>query len=150
MIVVLQRVSKASVTVEGALIGRIDAGLLVLMCAEKGDTDAVADKMLAKILKLRIFGDEHGKMNLSVQDVSGGLLIVSQFTLAAEVSSGTRPGFSKAAAPDEGRRLYDYFVDRAKRSHHLVQTGRFAADMQVALVNDGPVTVPITLRDSST
>lgn len=117
---------------------------------KKGDTDAVADKMLAKILKLRIFGDEHGKMNLSVQDVSGGLLIVSQFTLAAEVSSGTRPGFSKAAVPEEGRRLYDYFVDRAKRSHHLVQTGRFAADMQVALVNDGPVTVPITLRDSST
>lgn len=146
MIVVLQRVSEASVTVEGELIGRIGAGLLVLLCAEKGDTDALADKMLAKILKLRIFGDDHGKMNLSLQDVAGGLLIVSQFTLAADVSSGTRPGFSAAAAPEEGRRLYDYFVERAKQSHAVVQTGRFAADMKVSLVNDGPVTIPLTLR----
>ncbi len=148
MIVVLQRVSEASVTVEGELIGRIGAGLLVLLCAEKGDTDALADKMLAKILKLRIFGDDHGKMNLSLQDVAGGLLIVSQFTLAADVSSGTRPGFSAAAAPEEGRRLYDYFVERAKQSHAVVQTGRFAADMKVSLVNDGPVTIPLTLRAS--
>jgi D-tyrosyl-tRNA(Tyr) deacylase len=148
MIVVLQRVSEASVTVEGELIGRIGAGLLVLLCAEKGDTDALADKMLAKILKLRIFGDDHGKMNLSLQDVAGGLLIVSQFTLAADVSSGTRPGFSAAAAPEEGRRLYDYFVERAKQSHAVVQTGRFAADMKVSLVNDGPVTIPMTLRTS--
>jgi D-tyrosyl-tRNA(Tyr) deacylase len=148
MIVVLQRVSEASVTVEGELIGRIGAGLLVLLCAEKGDTDALADKMLAKILKLRIFGDDHGKMNLSLQDVAGGLLIVSQFTLAADVSSGTRPGFSAAAAPEEGRRLYDYFVERAKQSHAVVQTGRFAADMKVSLVNDGPVTIPLTLRTS--
>ena len=132
MIVVLQRVSEASVTVESELIGRIGAGLLVLLCAEKGDTDALADKMLAKILKLRIFGDDHGKMNLSLQDVAGGLLIVSQFTLAADVSSGTRPGFSAAAAPEEGRRLYDYFVERAKQSHAVVQTGRFAADMKVS------------------
>ena len=148
MIVVLQRVSEASVTVESELIGRIGAGLLVLLCAEKGDTDALADKMLAKILKLRIFGDDHGKMNLSLQDVAGGLLIVSQFTLAADVSSGTRPGFSAAAAPEEGRRLYDYFVERAKQSHAVVQTGRFAADMKVSLVNDGPVTIPMTLRTS--
>ena len=148
MIVVLQRVSEASVEVEGELIGRIGAGLLVLLCAEKGDTDALADKMLAKILKLRIFGDDHGKMNLSLQDVAGGLLIVSQFTLAADVSSGTRPGFSAAAAPEEGRRLYDYFVERAKQSHAVVQTGRFAADMKVSLVNDGPVTIPMTLRTS--
>ena len=148
MIVVLQRVSEASVTVESELIGRIGAGLLVLLCAEKGDTDALADKMLAKILKLRIFGDDHGKMNLSLQDVAGGLLIVSQFTLAADVSSGTRPGFSAAAAPEEGRRLYDYFVERAKQSHAVVQTGRFAADMKVSLVNDGPVTIPLTLRTS--
>lgn len=148
MIVVLQRVSEASVTIESELIGRIGAGLLVLLCAEKGDTDALADKMLAKILKLRIFGDDHGKMNLSLQDVAGGLLIVSQFTLAADVSSGTRPGFSAAAAPAEGRRLYDYFVERAKQSHAVVQTGRFAADMKVSLVNDGPVTIPMTLRTS--
>jgi D-tyrosyl-tRNA(Tyr) deacylase len=148
MRVVLQRVSEASVKVDGELIGRIGAGLLVLLCAEKGDTDEVADKMLAKILKLRIFGDDSGKMNLSVQDVFGGLLIVSQFTLAADVSSGTRPGFSAAAAPEEGRRLYDYFVDRAKLLHPVVQTGRFAADMKVALVNDGPVTIPISLRAS--
>ena len=121
------RAAYARVQVEGELIGRIGAGLLVLLCAEKGDTDEVADKMLAKILKLRIFGDDSGKMNLSVQDVAGGLLIVSQFTLAADVSSGTRPGFSAAAAPEEGRRLYDYFVDRAKQLHAVVHTGRFAA-----------------------
>ena len=148
MIAVLQRVSEASVKVEGELIGRIGTGLLVLLCAEKGDTEELADKMLAKILKLRIFGDASGKMNLSVQDVAGGLLIVSQFTLAADVSSGTRPGFSAAAVPAEGRRLYDYFVERAKQMHAVVQTGRFAADMQVALVNDGPVTIPMTLRTS--
>ena len=146
MIVVLQRVSEASVRVHGEVIGQIGAGLLVLFCAEKGDTDAVADKMLAKILKMRIFGDDAGKMNLSVQDTAGGLLVVSQFTLAADISSGTRPGFSGAAAPEEGRRLYDYFVAQARQVHAGVQTGRFAADMKVALVNDGPVTIPMTLR----
>lgn len=146
MIVVLQRVSEASVRVHGEVIGQIGAGLLVLFCAEKGDTDAVADKMLAKILKMRIFGDDAGKMNLSVQDTAGGLLVVSQFTLAADISSGTRPGFSGAAAPEEGRRLYEYFVAQARQEHAVVQTGRFAADMKVALVNDGPVTIPMTLR----
>lgn len=146
MIVVLQRVSEASVRVDGEVIGQIGAGLLVLLCAEKGDTDAVADKMLAKILKMRIFGDAAGKMNWSVQDTAGGLLVVSQFTLAADISSGTRPGFSGAAAPEEGRRLYEYFVAQARQVHAVVQTGRFAADMKVALVNDGPVTIPMTLR----
>lgn len=146
MIVVLQRVSEASVRVAGEVIGQIGAGLLVLLCAEKGDTDEVADKMLTKILKMRIFGDDAGKMNLSVQDTAGGLLVVSQFTLAADVSSGTRPGFSGAAAPEEGRRLYDHFVARARQLHPVVQTGRFAADMKVALVNDGPVTIPMTLH----
>lgn len=146
MIAVLQRVSEASVRVDGTVIGQINAGLLVLLCAEKGDTHEVADKMLAKILKMRIFGDDTGKMNLSVQDTAGGLLVVSQFTLAADVSSGTRPGFSAAAAPEDGRRLYDYFVSRAQQLHAVVQTGRFAADMKVALVNDGPVTIPMTLR----
>jgi D-tyrosyl-tRNA(Tyr) deacylase len=146
MIVLLQRVSEASVRVDGTVIGQIGQGLLVLLCAEKGDTDEVADKMLAKILKMRIFSDDAGKMNLSVQDVAGGLLVVSQFTLAADVASGTRPGFSAAAPPEEGRRLYDHFVLRAQQLHEVVQTGRFAADMKVALVNDGPVTIPMTLR----
>jgi D-tyrosyl-tRNA(Tyr) deacylase len=145
MIAVLQRVSEASVRVDGAVIGQIGAGLLVLLCAEKGDTDAVAEKMLAKMLKLRIFGDGAGKMNLSVQDVAGGLLVVSQFTLAADVSSGTRPGFSGAAAPDDARRLYDHFVAQAQKAHPVVQTGRFAADMKVALINDGPITIPMRM-----
>jgi D-aminoacyl-tRNA deacylase len=145
MIAVLQRVSEASVRVDGEVIGQIGAGLLVLLCAEKGDTEAVADKMLAKMLKLRIFGDGAGKMNLSVQDVAGGLLVVSQFTLAADVSSGTRPGFSGAAAPDDARRLYDHFVAQAQKDHPVVQTGRFAADMKVALTNDGPITIPMRM-----
>ena len=145
MIAVLQRVSEASVCVEGEVIGQIGAGLLVLLCAEKGDTEAVADKMLAKMLKLRIFGVGAGKMNLSVQDVAGGLLVVSQFTLAADVSSGTRPGFSGAAAPDDARSLYDHFVAQAQKDHPVVQTGRFAADMKVALINDGPITIPIRM-----
>ena len=145
MIAVLQRVSEASVRVDGAVIGQIGAGLLVLLCAEKGDTDAVADKMLAKILKLRIFSDEAGKMNLSVQDVGGGLLVVSQFTLAADVAGGNRPSFTQAAAPDEGRRLYEHFVAQAQKAHPVVQTGRFAADMKVALINDGPITIPMRM-----
>jgi D-tyrosyl-tRNA(Tyr) deacylase len=105
----------------------------------------VADKLLAKILKLRIFADEAGKMNRSVQDVGGGLLVVSQFTLAADVTGGNRPSFTQAAKPDEGRCLYEHFVAQARAAHPLVQTGQFAADMKVALVNDGPVTIPIRL-----
>ena len=127
----------------GREVGAIGPGLLVLLCAERGDTDAVADKLLAKLLKLRIFSDAAGKMNLSVQDVAGGLLIVSQFTLAADTSGGNRPSFTGAAAPDEGRRLYDYFVAKARAAHPVVATGEFAADMQVALINDGPVTIPL-------
>ena len=145
MIAALQRVSEASVRVDGAVIGQIDAGLLVLLCAEKGDTDVVADKMLDKILKLRIFSDDKGKMNLSVQDVGGGLLVVSQFTLAADVAGGNRPSFTQAAAPDEGRRLYEHFVAQAQKAHPVVQTGRFAADMKVALINDGPITIPMRM-----
>ena len=145
MIAVLQRVSEASVRVDGAVIGQIDAGLLVLLCAEKGDTEAVADKMLAKMLKLRIFSDEAGKMNRSVQDVGGGLLVVSQFTLAADVAGGNRPSFTQAAAPEDGRRLYGYFVAQARAAHPLVQTGQFAADMKVSLVNDGPITIPMRM-----
>lgn len=145
---VLQRVAQARVVIAGQTVGEIAQGLLVLVCAERGDTEAQADKLLAKILKLRIFSDDAGKMNRSVQDLdgqgrSGGLLIVSQFTLAADASGGNRPSFTGAAPPDEGRRLYDYFVAQARASHPQVETGQFAADMQVHLVNDGPVTIPL-------
>ena len=147
---VLQRVSEACVAIAGETVGRIGRGLLVLVCAERGDSEAQSDKLLAKILKLRIFSDDAGKMNRSVQDIDGqgacgGLLIVSQFTLAADVSGGNRPSFTGAAAPDEGRRLYDDFVARARAAHPQVETGRFAADMQVHLVNDGPVTIPLQI-----
>jgi len=145
VIAVLQRVSEACVRVEGEVIGQIGSGLLVLLCAEKGDTEAVADKMLAKMLKLRIFSDEAGKMNRSVQDVAGGLLVVSQFTLAADVAGGNRPSFTQAAAPEDGRRLYEHFVAQARAAHPVVQTGRFAADMKVSLVNDGPITIPMRM-----
>ncbi len=146
MLAVVQRVREARVVVDGETIGEIGAGLLVLVCAERGDTESQGDKLLAKLLKLRIFSDEAGKMNRSVQDVQGGLLVVSQFTLAADTSGGNRPSFTNAAAPEDGRRLYDDFVAKARAAHPVVQTGRFAADMQVHLVNDGPVTIPMTVR----
>ncbi|MDD2546061.1 MAG: D-aminoacyl-tRNA deacylase [Burkholderiaceae bacterium] len=145
MISVLQRVRGARVEVEGQTVGAIGAGLLALVCAEQGDTEAEADKWLAKVLKLRIFSDEDGKMNRSLQDTGGGLLIVSQFTLAADTRSGNRPSFKQAAAPDEGRRLYGYCVAQARAAHPVVAEGRFAADMQVHLVNDGPVTIPLRI-----
>ena len=150
MISVLQRVSSARVDVDGQTVGAIGPGLLVLVCAEQGDTQVQGDKLLAKILKLRIFSDANGKMNNSVQDMdgagtAGGLLIVSQFTLAADVSGGNRPSFTGAAAPEDGRRLYEGFVDAARCAHAVVQTGIFAADMQVSLVNDGPVTIPLRI-----
>jgi D-tyrosyl-tRNA(Tyr) deacylase len=142
---VLQRVAQARVDIAGETVGAIGAGLLVLLCAERGDTDALADRMLAKLLKLRIFSDDAGKMNRSVQDIGGGLLVVSQFTLAADVSGGNRPSFTAAAPPDEGRRLYDHFVAQARAAHPVVATGAFGADMQVHLVNDGPVTIPLQM-----
>lgn len=147
MITVLQRVQQARVEIEGRVAGRIDQGLLVLVCAEQGDSEKEADKLLSKLLKLRIFSDETGKMNRSVQDIGGGLLIVSQFTLAADASNGNRPSFTQAAKPDEGRRLYDYVVQQAQALHTVgpVQTGVFGADMQVHLVNDGPVTIPLRI-----
>ena len=150
MISVLQRVREARVDVDGQTVGAIGAGLLVLVCAERGDTEAEANKLLAKILKLRIFSDEAGKMNRSVQDLDGrgtcgGLLLVSQFTLAADTTGGNRPSFTQAAAPEEGRRLYDYLVAQARKFHPIVATGQFAADMQVHLVNDGPVTIPLRM-----
>ena len=143
MLTVVQRVSQASVTVAGRTTGAIGPGLLVLLCAEHGDDEAVADRLLAKLLKLRIFSDAAGKMNRSVQDVGGGLLVVSQFTLAADTAGGNRPSFTNAAPPELGRRLYEYFVAQARAAHPQVATGEFAADMQVALVNDGPVTIPL-------
>ena len=146
MIALLQRVSQARVDIAGETVGQIGAGLLVLVCAEPADTEAVVQKLLAKILKLRIFADEAGKMNRSVQDEGGGLLIVSQFTLAADTSGGNRPGFTGAAPPALGEALYDRFVALARAQHPLVATGRFGADMQVHLVNDGPVTIPMRMH----
>lgn len=151
MISILQRVSEARVVIDGAVAGQINSGLLVLVCAERGDSQAQADKLIAKILKLRIFSDAVGKMNHSVLDMDGqgtvgGLLIVSQFTLAADASAGNRPSFTAAAPPDVGRRLYEYFVAQARLlcgDKGLVQTGQFGTDMKVHLINDGPVTIPL-------
>jgi D-tyrosyl-tRNA(Tyr) deacylase len=145
VIALVQRVSQARVDVAGATVGRIDAGLLVFVCAEPGDTEPVADKLVAKLLKLRIFGDDAGKMNRSVVDVQGGLLIVSQFTLAADTAGGNRPSFTGAAPPELGERLYERVLERARAQHSQVAAGEFGADMQVHLVNDGPVTIPIRM-----
>ena len=140
MIGLLQRVSGASVVVDGTTVGAIDAGLMVLVCAERNDTEREADALLAKLLGYRVFADEAGKMNRSVTDVAGGLLLVPQFTLAADTKSGTRPSFTPAAAPADGLRLFGYFVEQARLKHAVVQTGQFGADMKVSLTNDGPVT----------
>ena len=146
MIALLQRVGQARVESGGSTVGQIGHGLLVLVCAEPADTPAVATKLVDKLLKLRIFADEAGKMNRSVQDVAGGLLIVSQFTLAADVSGGNRPSFTGAAPPALGRALYEDVLRLARERHPQVAAGEFGADMQVHLVNDGPVTIPITVR----
>ncbi len=140
MIGLLQRVSEASVTVDGERVGRIDRGLLVLLCAQRGDSQREADALLAKLLAYRVFPDADGKMNLNLAQAGGGLLLVPQFTLAADTRSGTRPSFTPAAPPQQARELFDYTVARAQASHPQVATGRFGADMKVALVNDGPVT----------
>lgn len=140
MIALIQRVSEASVTVEGEVVGAIDGGLLVLLGVEQGDDEGRADKLLHKVSGYRIFADEQGKMNLNVGQVGGSLLVVSQFTLAADTGKGMRPSFSGGAHPSEAERLYDYFVARARESGVPTETGRFAADMQVRLLNDGPVT----------
>ncbi|SHH28457.1 D-aminoacyl-tRNA deacylase [Massilia sp. CF038] len=140
MIALLQRVSHASVVVDGQQIGAIGPGLMVLVCAEKGDTEKEAEALLTKLLGYRVFADEAGKMNRSVTDVAGGLLLVPQFTLAADTNSGTRPSFTPAAAPADGRRLFDHVVAQARSRHGQVETGQFGADMKVSLTNDGPVT----------
>ncbi len=139
----VQRVARAHVEVAGQTVGSIGPGLLVLLCAQNGDTPAHAERLLAKLLKLRIFSDAAGKMNRSVQDVQGGLLIVSQFTLAADTSAGNRPSFTAAAPPDLARQLYDFTLQRARELRPDVASGEFGADMQVHLVNDGPVTIPL-------
>jgi len=140
MIALLQRVSHACVVVDGETVGKIDKGLMVLLCAERGDTESEAQTLLGKLLSYRVFPDEAGKMNRSVADIASGLLLVPQFTLAADTRSGTRPSFTPAAPPDEGKRLFDRFVALAREKHALVETGRFGADMKVTLTNDGPVT----------
>jgi D-tyrosyl-tRNA(Tyr) deacylase len=151
MIALIQRVRNAEVRVGDRVTGAISAGLLALVCAERGDTDAVADRLLAKVLGYRVFSDAAGKMNLNVQNIdgagrAGGLLLVSQFTLAADTNSGLRPSFTPAAPPDEGKRLFDYFVATARAKHPVVETGEFGAEMQVSLVNDGPVTFWLQVR----
>jgi D-tyrosyl-tRNA(Tyr) deacylase len=145
MLALVQRVRRAQVLVDGATVGKIDQGLLVLVCAEQGDTTSEADKLLSKLIKLRVFSDAQGKMNLSIQDMDGagtqgGLLLVSQFTLAADLTGGNRPSFTGAAPAEQGRRLYEHTLAVARRHHPVVASGEFGADMQVHLVNDGPVT----------
>jgi D-tyrosyl-tRNA(Tyr) deacylase len=149
MIALLQRVTRASVEVNRQVVGAIDAGLLVLLCAERHDTEKEADALLSKLLAYRVFADQDGKMNRSVRDVEGGLLLVPQFTLAADTQSGTRPSFTPAAEPQQGRRLFDYFASRARAQHSAVQTGQFGADMQVALINNGPVTFWLQIKPAS-
>lgn len=144
MIAVIQRVSRAEVTVDGESVGKIGRGILALVAVERGDTEAQAERLAERMLGYRIFGDAEDKMNLSVRDIGGALLLVSQFTLAADTKKGMRPSFTPAADPETGRRLFDGFVEKVRARHSPVETGRFGADMQVELVNDGPVT--FTLR----
>ena len=145
MIALVQRVTQAQVSVHGTVVGAIGAGLLVLVCAEPQDDEAIADKLVAKLLKLRVFSDADGRMNRSVVDVGGALLIVSQFTLAADISGGNRPSFTGAAGPELGRRLYERVLASARAQHAPIASGEFGADMQVSLVNDGPVTIPMRI-----
>jgi D-tyrosyl-tRNA(Tyr) deacylase len=150
VIALLQRTSSANVVVDGLVVGAIGAGLMVLVCAERNDSEREADALVDKLLAYRVFADEAGKMNLSVADVGGGLLLVPQFTLAADTRSGTRPSFTPAAPPEQGRRLFDYFVDRARQRHAVVETGQFGAHMQVTLTNDGPVTFWLQVKPKET
>lgn len=146
MIALIQRVGEASVEVDGAMVGAIGGGLLAFVCAEPADDETHAERLVAKLLKLRVFADDAGKMNLSVQDIDGaGLLIVPQFTLAADTSGGNRPSFAGAAPPELGRRLFDRVVALATHRHAPVACGVFGAAMQVRLVNDGPVTIPLRI-----
>lgn len=143
----VQRVSEASVEVGDQIIGRTGPGLLVLVCAMQGDDEASATKLAARVAKLRIFRDDQGKMNRSLHEIQGSALVISQFTLAADTRSGNRPGFSAAAAPEDGQRLYEYFADSLRKHGITVETGRFGADMKVRLLNDGPVTIWLDTAD---
>lgn len=149
MIALLQRVTQAGVAIDGETVGQIGKGLMVLLCAEREDGEKQADALLSKLLAYRVFADEAGKMNKSVTDVGGGLLLVPQFTLAADTRSGTRPSFTPAAPPEIGRRLFEYFAAQARAKHVQVATGRFGADMQVTLTNDGPVTFWLQVKPSA-
>lgn len=140
MIGLLQRVAQAKVQVNSQTVGEIARGLLVFIGVEKQDTPAQAQRLLDRLLGYRVFSDDQGKMNLNVQDIGGGLLLVPQFTLAADTKKGTRPSFSSAAPPNVGEQLFDYLLEIANQKYHTVQAGRFGADMQVSLINDGPVT----------
>jgi D-tyrosyl-tRNA(Tyr) deacylase len=140
----IQRVSEASVSIEGSVFSKIERGIVVLLGVEKGDDSAAVDKLLHRVSHYRIFPDQDGKMNLDVQQIAGSLLVVSQFTLAADTSKGLRPGFSTAAKPDLAKSLYEEFIEKAKSKNIIVATGQFAADMQVALINDGPVTFSLS------
>lgn len=140
MITIIQRVTNASVTVNEQIIGKIEQGILALVAVEKNDTPAIAERLLERILNYRIFADSDDKMNLSVRDIQGGLLLVPQFTLAANTDKGNRPSFSCAASPEFGRELFTYLQQHAQKIHPNVQFGEFGADMKVALLNDGPVT----------
>ena len=144
MIALIQRVTEARVVVGGEVVGAIGRGLLAFVAVEPGDTEARAERLLERVLGYRVFPDTEGRMNLGLTDVGGGLLLVPQFTLAADTRKGMRPSFSSAAAPQDGRLLFDHLVDQARAAHPEVATGRFGADMQVALVNDGPVTFWLT------
>jgi D-aminoacyl-tRNA deacylase len=146
VIALVQRVARAAVSVAGERVGAIGAGLLVFVCAEPADDEAIADRLVERLLKLRVFADAAGKMNRSVVDVAGGLLVVSQFTLAAELSGGNRPSFSGAAPAAQGRSLYERVLAAARARHPVVEAGVFGAEMQVELVNDGPVTIPLVVR----
>ena len=150
MISLIQRVSQAQVSVAGDVVGRIGTGLLVLLGVERGDTEAQGRRLLERVVTYRIFCDAQGRMNRSLEVVGGELLVVSQFTLAADTRKGTRPGFSRAAAPDDALRLYDAFVRLARERLGRVQTGRYGADMQVSLVNDGPVTFQLQVAPEKT
>ncbi|MBL8326694.1 MAG: D-tyrosyl-tRNA(Tyr) deacylase [Rubrivivax sp.] len=145
MIALLQRVRQAHVEVGGRTVGAIGPGLLAFVCAEPADSEVLAARLVDKMLKLRIFSDEAGKMNRNVVDADGGLLIVSQFTLAAHTSGGSRPSFSAAAPPEQGRVLYEAVLRLARERHTPVAAGEFGAEMQVHLVNDGPVTIPLRI-----
>ena len=140
MIALMQRVTQAEVRVQDRITGAIGHGVLAFMGVQREDTESDADRLLQRLLTYRIFADDQGRMNRDVRAVAGGVLLVSQFTLAADTRTGTRPGFSTAAAPDRARQLFDYFVSQARAAHPQVATGEFGADMQVSLVNDGPVT----------